>query len=132
MPEKPTFNEGLYKDIVELKSSMAQVDVLIERLDVTLMKLTDVSKSISEVLAVQSTRLDFQDKMLSNLTTLTEKIKDDQSLSEKHMADKMDHKVQMLDGKIQALEKWMWTVTGGAIVVGFVLNKFSAIVAKIF
>ena len=44
-------NSELYKDVVKLKSDMAQINVLVDRIDVTIEKLTEVSKNISELLA---------------------------------------------------------------------------------
>lgn len=130
MAERP--NNQLYNDIAELKTSMAAVDVLVQRVDKTLEKLTEVSQNVSEVLAVQGNRIDFQEKMLAALSTLTNKVRDDAVATEKYLTEKMDHKIKELQNEIQSLHKFIWLVSGGAVVIGFFLNKLSPVVLKLF
>ena len=58
--------------ISTLQQDMAQVGTLVDRLDVTIEKLTEVSTRVSELLAVQGTRLLNQEKVSEQIQTLIE------------------------------------------------------------
>jgi hypothetical protein len=138
--------------VLQLKNDMSQINVLVDRLDITISKLTEVSSSVSQLLAVQGNRLDQQEKSSNQISYLLEKRKDEMTenfeilhrrinSSEKDAkADIEKHEEKILDEikaireenktmhaalnkKIVELEKWMWVVTGGAAVVGFLLSK---------
>lgn len=145
------FNE-LAKEVSALRADMAQINTLVDRLDVTIEKLTEVSTNVSQLLAVQGSRLDQQERSSNQLSLLIEKRKDEVSESIevlhkrinttekdfKQELEKLNEKIlvemkairednslqyKSLNEKITKLEKWMWIVTGGAAVVGFLLSK---------
>jgi ABC-type transporter Mla subunit MlaD len=142
----------LSKQVSELRADMAQINTLVDRLDVTIEKLTEVSSSVSQLLAVQGSRLDQQEKSSNQLSLLLEKRKDEFSesveiLHKRINTTEKDFKLELeklnekiltemkaireesknnhaaLNKKISDMEKWMWIVTGGAMVVGFLLSK---------
>lgn len=142
----------LAKEVSALRANMAQIDTLVDRLDVTIEKLTEVSTNVSQLLAVQGSRLDQQERSSNQLSLLIEKRKDEVSegieilhkrinTTEKDFKqelEKLNEKIleeikairednleqhKALNEKISKLEKWMWIVTGGAAVVGFLLSK---------
>lgn len=137
--------------ISSLQQDMAQVGTLVDRLDVTIEKLTEVSTRVSELLAVQGTRLEAQEKVSEHLQTLVEKrrvetetnIKDvylrvekvetdlyneieatqNKVLNEiKEMRKESTSQHEELKGKVNRLEKWMWTVIGGVAVITFFMQ----------
>lgn len=63
----------LAENVNALQKDMAQVGVLVDRLDVTIEKLTEVSTTVSQLLAVQGNRLEFQEKVQEKLQDLVEK-----------------------------------------------------------
>lgn len=66
----PTPNEQLNKlgdDVSGLKRDMAVVGTLVDRLDVTIEKLTEVSTTVSQLLAVQGSRLEVQEKVVDRV-----------------------------------------------------------------
>ena len=71
------------KDVYQLKADMAQINTLVDRLDITITKLTEVSTNISELLAVQTNRLETQEKLSSKLFEIIEKRKDESEQSDK-------------------------------------------------
>ena len=83
-------NSELYKDVVKLKSDMAQINVLVDRIDVTIEKLTEVSKNISELLAVQANRLEFQEKITQQLSVLMEKRRDESEENIRYLREEME------------------------------------------
>lgn len=142
----------LAKEVSALRADMAQINTLVDRLDVTIEKLTEVSTNVSQLLAVQGSRLDQQERSSNQLSLLIEKRKDEVSESIeilhkrinttekdfKQELEKLNEKIleemkairednleqhKALNEKISKLEKWMWIVTGGAAVVGFLLSK---------
>ena len=137
--------------ISTLQQDMAQVGTLVERLDVTIEKLTEVSTHVSELLAVQGTRLEIQEKASSQLQELVEKrrLETDANIKdvyyrvekvEKDLYDEIEasqNKVlteikemraesttqhNELKNKVQRLERWMWTVIGGIAVFTFLVE----------
>lgn len=131
----------IYNDIVHLKTDMAQINVLVERLDVAIVKLTEVSSSVTQLLAVQGNRLDQQKETNNHMNDLIEKRKEEIEKAKKDFKEEMEklnnkiiHEMQLmreefkgqhntLSKKISDMEKWRWIVTGGALVVGFLLSK---------
>lgn len=63
----------LSDSVANLQKDMAQVGTLVDRLDVTIEKLTEVSSTVSQLLAVQGNRLEFQEKIQEKLQELVEK-----------------------------------------------------------
>lgn len=63
----------LAENVSALQQDMAQVGALVDRLDVTIEKLTEVSTTVSQLLAVQGNRLEFQEKVAEKLQDLVEK-----------------------------------------------------------
>lgn len=144
----------LTENVFSLQRDVAQIDTLVERLDITIEKLTEVSSTVSQLLAVQGSRLEFQEKVQERLEKMfeerrgeTEKnIKDlyariekvDKDLQEdmedtySKIAQKIEqhrkesteqHKV--LNDRITRMEKWMWMLIGGAVVLSTLFNHIN-------
>ena len=141
----------LAETISTLQQDMAQVGTLVERLDVTIEKLTEVSTRVSELLAVQGTRLENQEKVSEQIQTLVEKrrVETDTNIKdvyirvervEKDLYDEIEaSQVKVLreikemraesttqhnelKSKVNRLEKWMWTCIGAVVVISFVIQ----------
>jgi hypothetical protein len=141
----------LSKEVAILKTDMAQVSGLIDRLDLTIVKLTEVSTTVSQLLAVQGNRLEQQEKSAYQFSALLEKRRDEAAESNDIMhkrissaekefqteIGKLNDKIldemksmraeskqqhDELSDKMTKLEKWVWLVSGGAAVVGFLLS----------
>lgn len=146
----------LAENVNSLQKDMAHVGTLVDRLDVTIEKLTEVSSTVSQLLAVQGNRLEFQEKVAERLQDLVEKrrqetdsyVKDLHTKIDKVESDLQDEIVESEDKIIKKieemaksstsqhesinnsmnermtkLERWMWLLVGGGLVVGFFLNK---------
>lgn len=143
--------DKLAENVSALQKDMAQVGALVDRLDVTIEKLTEVSTTVSQLLAVQGNRLEFQEKVAERLQELVEKrrqemdasLKDVYARVEKIEADiykEMEEyndsvldeiKSLRADGaqqhkdmndRIGRFERWMWTCVGGGSILVFLLN----------
>lgn len=141
----------LTKEVAALKTDMAQINVLVDRLDLTIAKLTEVSTTVSQLLAVQGSRLEQQEKSANQFSLLLEKRRDEAAESNEMMHKRItsaekDFKAEIeklndrildemksmrseskqqhdeLSDKMTKLEKWVWVVSGGGAVVGFLLS----------
>jgi hypothetical protein len=148
----------LTENVASLQKDMAQVGTLVDRLDVTIEKLTEVSSNVSQLLAVQGNRLEFQEKIQERLEKMVEnrRSETDKSIKEVYvrienvergLQEDMDVNFNKIAGKIEQLgkegsdqhkilndrmsrmEKWMWMIVGGGIVIGTLFQNidFSAI-----
>ena len=141
----------LSETISTLQQDMAQVGTLVDRLDVTIEKLTEVSTRVSELLAVQGTRLENQEKVSEQIQTLIEKrrVETDANIKDvyirvervekdlyndieasqamvlteiKEMRAESTTQHNELKGKVNRLEKWMWTCIGAIVVISFIIQ----------
>jgi prefoldin subunit 5 len=135
--------EFLKRDVSEMK----QIHV---RLDRAITKITDVSSSIHIMLAVHEEKIERQDEILSDntaqieekrkelatdikelhsrITTINRELYDRITNTEQHIINENQKNIESLkvnlNDRVSLLEKWRWLIIGGAVVVGFVLNKF--------
>ena len=146
--------EKLAADVTYLQTDMAKVGTLVDRLDVTIDKLTEVSTSLSHLLAVHETKLTAQEILSKNTADLVEKRRVEMedkvqqlhariSSGERELSEKIDKQYDdiidelkemrkesaaqhaELNARITTMEKWMWVIVGGAIVVGVLLDKIN-------
>ena len=133
----------------------AQVKVLesvVGRLDTNIEKLTELSNSISKLLAVHDSRIDSLEKVHnrtdedikeihSRITTISREICDKIDQVEVMIQDKLkqsaeasakghaeikaeiESKINTLSARVGVLETWRWLVIGGSVVVGYLIDK---------
>ena len=146
----PSVNK-LSEDVSYLSRDMAVVNTLVGRLDTTIDKLTDISSSVSNLLAVHETKLTSQEiisKQLSDLVEARRVETDDKvqllheriSSGERELKENIDDQYDelmkeikemraestiqhnTLSDRITTMEKWMWTVIGGSAIVGGIIT----------
>lgn len=142
----------LAADITYLQTDMAKVGALVDRLDTTIDKLTEVSTSLSQLMAVHEAKLSAQEIITKQTTDLVEKRRVEMedkvqqlhariSSGEKELAGKIEeqyddimHEIKemrqesqtqhtALSDRITAMEKWQWIIIGGSIIVGVILSQ---------
>ncbi len=91
----------LAENVSSLQQDMAQVGALVDRLDVTIEKLTEVSSTVSQLLAVQGNRLEFQEKVAEKLQDLVEKRRVETDGYVKDLHVKIDNVEKDLKGDIK-------------------------------
>ena len=145
----PSVNK-LSEDVSYLSRDMAVVNTLVGRLDTTIDKLTDISSSVSNLLAVHETKLTSQEIISKQLSDLVEarRVETDDKLQILHerissgerelkssIDDQYDELMKeikemraestvqhnTLSDRITTMEKWMWTVLGGSAIVGGII-----------
>ena len=144
--------QKLSDDLSYLKHDMTKFNTLVDRLDTTIDKLTEVSHSVSQLLAVHESKLTAQEIITKQTAELVEKRRVETeekiqtihariSSGEKELQAKIDEQYdEILDeikglrveattqhkemnGRMSRLERWMWIVLGGGAVIGFILNN---------
>lgn len=142
----PNVNK-LAEDMSYLRKDMAVVGALVDRLDTTIDKLTDISNSVSSLLAVHETKLTSQEIISKQLADLVEarRVETDDKIQilherissgEREIKEKIDDQYDelmkefkemraestlqhnTLSDRITTMERWMWTVIGGSAIVG--------------
>ena len=117
-----------------------------DRLDVAIEKLTDVSNSIHRMLAVHEEKIARQeekmiqteierdirgtelskriDELHIRLSDTVKEIIDQHQEHHKDLNKRIEHISDSITSRVGVLEKWRHIIIGGAIVIGFILNKF--------
>lgn len=132
----------IQNDVTSLQKDMTQVNTIVDKLDLTIEKLTDVSSNVSRLLAVHETRIENNERTGSQLANLIEKNKESIdnelkninnkiSLTEKELREDIEErneevmtKLGALSKDLQTLQRWIWLVSGGGAVIGFILANF--------
>src|SRR5210317_242525 len=119
--------ESLRKDIESINS-------INNRLDTAIDKLTDVSTSIKQMLAVHEEKIARQEQIDDVIFTKLKERADEIDNVYRDLARELDQVEKRLlveikslkndiGGRVGILEKWKWLIMGGSIVVGWVLSK---------
>ena len=125
-------------EVALLKKEVADIKVIFSRLDIAIEKITDVSSCVNRMLAVHEEKIanaeeaqvrantefttdikELHSRVTSNYKELTEMMQ----LHHKEQALHIQQLQNDLNGRVGILEKWRWLIIGGAIVVGFALQK---------
>lgn len=124
-----------------MANDFEQLERIVEKLDVSIDKLTEVSNNVSKLLAVHDTRLnviekdtvrneddirDIHVKMDNIAKEINSKL--DQSMQnsvEGHakIQAAIEEKLKGIDARVRVLEVWRWLVIGGALAIGYLANK---------
>ncbi len=132
MPENGTTD--IKVQIAGLKKDIENVNTLNGRLDLAIEKLTDVSTSIKQMLAVHEEKISRQEQIdeiiFEKLKERAGEIdqvhrdltKEIQQVEKRLLIEIKQLKVD-IGGRVGTLEKYKWLILGGAIVVGWILSS---------
>ena len=125
---------NLKVEVAGVKKDIEQVNNLNGRLDTAIEKLTDVSTSIKQMLAVHEEKIARQeqidevifDKLKERAGEIDnvhrELSKEIQQVEKKLLLEIRQMKLD-IGGRVGILEKYKWLVLGGAIVIGWILSS---------
>ena len=128
-------------DIAGLKKDVENVQTIHGRLDTAIDKLTDVSTSIKQMLAVHEEKISRQeqtdeiifDKLKERAIEIDQVYKELQKeiqQTEKRLLIEIKQLKLDIGGRVGILEKYKWLVLGGAIVIGWVFStNFQTIIS---
>ena len=112
-------NDEDYKtQIALLEKDVSQVTVFLGKLDSAIEKLCDVSTSIKELLAVHDHKLTQQSEVNSEIYDMIKELKIENHKEHLETKSQLDQLVV----RISSLEKWKYSIVGGAAVAGFILS----------
>lgn len=147
-----SLDDDIVKDVYQVKAELSGINLILERVEESLRRLADVSQNVSEMIAVQENRLSTQEKIIQHLITIMETRQKEFQASEKNIEQQIEkleteiykeletnHKelikqliehreetnaqFNSIQSKFANMEKFVWVISGGAAVVGFILSK---------
>ena len=147
-------------DIEKLKTKVALLEkdaqsseLIHQRLEVAIEKLTDITVSLKGMLVQQETKLQKAEEtdndifitlesrrkewdndlkeLHSRITTNTRELREHQVISENKMLNEMRAIRYQLDQRVAVLEKWRWIIVGGSIFIGLMLSNPDSMLFKI-
>jgi len=132
MPENATTDIKI--QLESLRKDIESVNSINNRLDTAIDKLTDVSTSIKQMLAVHEEKIQRQEQIdeviFTKIKERADEIDDvyrdlhkEISQVEKRLLIEIKSLRNDISGRVGVLEKWRWLIIGGSIVIGWVLSK---------
>ena len=117
-------------EITGLKKDIEQVNNLNGRLDTAIEKLTDVSTSIKQMLAVHEEKIQRQEQIdeiifeklkerAGEIDAVHRELSKEIQQTEKKLLLEIRQMKLDIGGRVGILEKYKWLIMGGAIVVGW-------------
>ena len=121
-------------DIAGLKKDVEQVNQIHNRLDTAIDKLTDVSTSIKQMLAVHEEKISRQEQTDEviftklrerqlEIDTVYKELQKEIQQTEKRLLIEIKSLKLDIGGRVGTLEKYKWLILGGSSVVGWILSR---------
>ena len=131
MPENGTTD--IKVQIAGLKKDIENVNTLNGRLDTAIEKLTDVSTSIKQMLAVHEEKISRQEQIdeiifeklkerAGEIDTVHKELSKEIQQVEKRLLIEMKQIKLDIGGRVGILERYKWIVLGASIVIGWILS----------
>lgn len=129
---------NLETEVKILQKDLVTFQNILDRFDITINKLTEVSNNLNKVIAVQDSRIDTQEKAIEivhkRITDMKDEIHEElsdhyQVILEKIKELQVEQKIHAdeMSKRVDALEKWRYIVMGGSVALGFLLSKVGII-----
>jgi len=137
--------ENLKTEIALLKKDAKTGELIHQRLEVAIEKLSDIGVSCKQMLSQQQTRLERAEQtdddifitlesrrkewdkdlkeLHSRITTNSRELREHQVQSENKMLDELRAMRTQLSERVGVLEKWRWIIIGGSIIVGLMMSN---------
>lgn len=104
--------ENLETKVAVLEKEFGRYNDLIEKFDITIDRLTEVSNSIRNLVVLHEQRLTQQEKKTDDLN------------------HDVNADLKKISERLSALETWKWTLAGAAAAIGFFASKID--ISKFF
>ena len=137
--------EKLKTKVALLEKDAQSAELIHQRLEVAIEKLTDITVSLKSMLIQQETKLAKAEEtdndifitlesrrkewdndlkeLHSRNTTNTRELREHQIISENKMLNELRNIRNQLDNRVAVLEKWRWIIVGGSIIVGLMMSN---------
>ena len=145
--------EKLKTKVALLEKDAQSAELIHQRLEVAIEKLTDITVSLKSMLIQQETKLAKAEEtdndifitlesrrkewdndlkeLHSRITTNTRELREHQIISENKMLNELRNIRTQLDSRVAVLEKWRWIIVGGSIIVGLLISNPVSMLFKI-
>ena len=128
----------LETDVKIIQKDLVSFQSLLDKFDVTVQKLMEVSNNLNKLIALQDARLGLQERISNKINERMDAMKKeiDSDLQRqnieiiqriKDLGIAQQNTSKEIFERIGALDKWRYTILGAAIVVGFLLSKLPII-----
>ena len=137
--------EKLKTEIALLKKDAKTGELIHQRLEVAVDKLSDCAISLKAMLATQEQKLSRAEQtdddifitlesrrkewdndlkeLHSRITTNTRELREHQIQSEQTMLNELRSMKTQLSERVGVLEKWRWLIIGGSIIIGLMMSN---------
>ena len=146
--------EKLKTDIALLKKDAKTGELIHQRLEVAVDKLTEITISLQAMIAQQEQKLTRAEQtdddifvtlesrrkewdtdlkeLHSRITTNSRELREFQIQSENKMLDEIRAVRTQLSERVGVLEKWRWLIIGGSIIIGLMMSNPDNLLFKMF
>ena len=146
--------DNLKTEIALLKKDAQTGELIHQRLEIAIEKLSDIGVSCKQMLSQQQTRLERAEQtdddifitlesrrkewdndlkeLHSRITTNSRELREFQIQSENKMLDEIRAVRTQLSERVGVLEKWRWLIIGGSIIIGLMMSNPDNPLFKIF
>ena len=146
--------EKLKTEIALLKKDAKTGELIHQRLEVAIEKLSDIGISCKQMLSQQQTRLERAEQtdddifitlesrrkewdndlkeLHSRITTNSRELREHQVQSENKLLDEIRMVRTQLSERVGVLEKWRWLIIGGSIIIGLLISNPESMLMQLF
>ena len=137
--------DNLKTEIALLKKDAKTSELIHQRLEIAIEKLSDIGVSCKQMLSQQQTRLERAEQtdddifitlesrrkewdndlkeLHSRITTNSRELREHQVQSENKLLDEIRMVRTQLSERVGVLEKWRWLIIGGSIIIGLMMSN---------
>ena len=146
--------DNLKTEIALLKKDAKTGELIHQRLEIAIEKLSDIGVSCKQMLSQQQTRLERAEQtdddifitlesrrkewdndlkeLHSRITTNSRELREFQIQSENKMLDEIRMVRTQLSERVGVLEKWRWVIIGGSIIIGLMMSNPDSVLFNMF
>ena len=146
--------DNLKTEIALLKKDAKTSELIHQRLEIAIEKLSDIGVSCKQMLSQQQTRLERAEQtdddifitlesrrkewdndlkeLHSRITTNSRELREHQVQSENKMLSEIRAVRTQLSERVGVLEKWRWLIIGGSIIIGLMMSNPDSMLFELF
>ena len=146
--------DNLKTEIALLKKDAKTGELIHQRLEIAIEKLSDIGVSCKQMLSQQQTRLERAEQtdddifitlesrrkewdndlkeLHSRITTNSRELREFQIQSENKMLNEVRMVRTQLSERVGVLEKWRWVIIGGSIIIGLMMSNPDSVLFNMF
>ena len=146
--------DNLKTEIALLKKDAKTGELIHQRLEIAIEKLSDIGVSCKQMLSQQQTRLERAEQtdddifitlesrrkewdndlkeLHSRITTNSRELREHQVQSENKLLDEIRMVRTQLSERVGVLEKWRWLIIGGSIIIGLLISTPESMLMQLF